>query len=447
MLPQSSAGTAADPTLDPTLDPTRHAWLDTTGTDFPIQNLPFGVFQRVSSAGPAVGVAIGSWVLDLAACEEAGVLRVPGLDAAALRRSALNDLIALGPVVRRAIRERVFELLVAGGDPVLQGDSTLKQKLLVPMAQTTMLMPVAAGDFVDFYSSLEHATNVGTMFRDASNPLLPNWKHIPIGYHGRSSSLYVSGQSVIRPMGQLRANDDVPPVFAPSKQLDFELEMGFVVGCNTQPGQRVAATKAFDAIFGMVVVNDWSARDIQKWEYVPLGPFLGKSFATTVSPWVVTIDVVQALRVADPARDVPILPYLEDGGRAALDIDLEVTLKPEGAPQAQRIAKTNFRHMYWTIAQQLAHMSSNGTPIRVGDLYASGTVSGTTPDAYGSMLELCWKGTRPLTMLDGSQRTFVLDGDTITMKASASLPGGVRIGFGDCSAKVLPALPMDNTGH
>ena len=429
--------------MDATIDPQSCSWIETAGTDFPLQNLPFGVF--VPSAGgsaesslPRIGVAIGTRILDLSVCDGAGILRVPGLDGSVLRASVLNDLIALGPTVRRALRKRVFDLLASGGDNVLQGDAALQQRAFVHQAAAKMLMPVAVGDFVDFYSSLEHATNVGTMFRDPTNPLLPNWKHIPIGYHGRSSSLMVSGESIVRPCGQLKPEEG-PPTFAPTRQLDFELEMGFIMGRNTVHGQRIAATEAFDAMFGMVIVNDWSARDIQKWEYVPLGPFLGKSFATSVSPWVVTVDVLEALRTQEPERDVAILPYLEDGGRAALNIDLEVHLQGHGSPTPQRIAHTNFRHMYWTVCQQLAHMTSNGTPVRVGDLYASGTVSGRAPDSYGSMLELCWKGTRPLTLSDGSQRVFVQDGDTVIMRATATLPGGVPMGFGVCAASVRPA--------
>lgn len=432
--------------MDRTLDPKRRSWLVTDNTDFPVQNLPFGIFCTKMAAGtlgaqPRVGVAIGSHVLDVARCFEAGLIAVDGLAASALEGPTLNPLIACGPAVRRGLRERLFDLLARDGDDALQKNESLRQSALVPMDQAELLMPVAVGDFVDFYSSLEHASNVGSMFRDPAQPLLPNWKHIPIGYHGRSSSLYVSGTPIIRPCGQLKP-DDAPPVFAPSRQLDFELEMGFVVGRNTQPGQRIAAPEAFASMFGMVVVNDWSARDIQKWEYVPLGPFLGKSFATTVSPWVVTVDVLEALRVPEPERDVAILPYLEDGGRYAFDIALEVTLKAASSPEPQRISATNFRHMYWTVCQQLAHMTSNGTPVRVGDLYASGTVSGTTPDSYGSMLELCWKGTRPITLPDGSTRVFVQDGDTVNLRASALLPGGLRVGFGACEATVLPALPV-----
>lgn len=433
-------------TPDFTLDPCSESWVTSAQeSDFPVQNLPYGVFQPSGSKGqwgPArIGMAIGDSIVDLAELERADLLRVPGVSGAQLENDCLNDFIRLGRSVHRLVRERVFALLVEGvrASEDLRTNPDLCRTALVAQRDVRMLMPVKAGDFVDFYSSLEHATNVGIMFRDPSQPLLPNWKHIPIGYHGRSSSLYVSGESVIRPCGQLKP-DDNPPVFAPSKQLDFELELGFIVGRNTSPGERVDARQAGEYMFGMVIVNDWSARDIQRWEYVPLGPFLGKSFATSVSPWVVPMDVIESLRVAEPDRDVAILRYLDDGGNKSLDIALSVAIQSEKMKEPQVICRTNFRHMYWTINQQLAHMTSNGTPIRCGDLYASGTVSGKSEDSFGSMLELCWKGTRPLTLNDGSTRTFIQDGDKVTMVASAVLGGGVRIGFGECTAQVSAAI-------
>jgi fumarylacetoacetase len=433
---------------DFTLDPAAKSWIETAqGSDFPVQNLPYGVFEipnnknNGSSASARIGIAIGDRIVDLAELERARLLRVPGVSAAQLERDCLNDFISLGSSIHRLVRERVFALLVEGtrASDELRSNPDHCRAVLVARGDARMLMPVRAGDFVDFYSSLEHATNVGVMFRDPTQPLLPNWKHIPIGYHGRSSSLYVSGKPIIRPCGQLKP-DDNPLVFAPSKQMDFELELGFVVGKNTRPGERVDARKAGEYMFGMVIVNDWSARDIQRWEYVPLGPFLGKSFATSVSAWVVPMDVIEGLRVAEPDRDVEILSYLEDGGNKSLDISLNVSIQSAKMTAPQEICRTNFRHMYWTINQQLAHMTSNGTPIRCGDLYASGTVSGKTPDSFGSMLELCWKGTRPLSLSDGSTRTFIQDGDTVTMAASAVLGGGVRIGFGECSSRVNPAI-------
>lgn len=300
-------------------------------------------------------------------------------------------------------------------------------------------MPVKIGDYIDFYSSVEHATNVGKMFRDEKNPLLPNWKHIPIGYHGRASSVVVSGTPVKRPAGQLKLNETDPPIFAPCKQLDFELEMGFFTAINHPMGEQLPISKTPDAIFGMVLVNDWSARDIQRWEYVPLGPFLAKSFATSISPWVITMDALEPFRTETPAPDVEQLPYLRIAGKHNFDIDLTVTLKSSTHPEELTICKTNYKYMYWNMNQQLAHAGSNGTNIQVGDLYASGTISGPTPDSYGSMLELCWKGTKPIQMPDGTQRNFIADGDTVTMRGSASRLGFASIGFGEVSGVVLPS--------
>lgn len=429
--------------LENTFDPMLKSWLaSASGSDFPIQNLPFGVFELGNGKGARVGVAIGDHVIDLYELSKAGLLPLADHSPEIFCARSLNELASAGSALRVALRCRLSELLrEEGGDPALQKDDALQKKAIWPQSAVKMLLPVEVGDFVDFYSSLEHASNVGSMFRDPKNPLLPNWKHIPIGYHGRSSSLVVSGTPIPRPFGQLQSGDDAP-IYAPTNQLDFELEMGFIVSKNTNLGERLQARTAHEAMFGMVLVNDWSARDIQRWEYVPLGPFLGKSFATTVSPWVVTMEVIEKLRTAEPVRDVPILPYLEDGGDKALDIELCVKLRSAQMHTGQVIAQTNFRGMYWTVNQQLAHMTSNGTPIRVGDVYASGTVSGKDAGSFGSMLELCWKGTRPLSLQDGSSRIFLQDGDEISMTATARLPGGVTIGFGKCDGQVSPAIKL-----
>jgi fumarylacetoacetase len=298
---------------------------------------------------------------------------------------------------------------------------------------------VDVSNYVDFYSSLEHATNVGSMFRDPQNPLLPNWLHIPIGYNGRSSSVIPSGQAIVRPSGQLKNDAEPAPAFGSSKQLDFELEMAFITGQSTQLGHPIDISRTDEHIFGMTLLNDWSARDIQKWEYVPLGPFLGKTFATSISPWIVTLDALQPFRVLGPEQKVPVLPYLQSQGPQAYDVHLEVWLKSAKMNEAIRICKTNFKNMYWSMAQQLAHMTSNGTNIDVGDVYGSGTISGPTPDSYGSMLELCWKGTKPISLPDGTQRKFIEDGDTITMSGWAE-KDGLRVGFGEVRTEVLPAL-------
>jgi len=300
-----------------------------------------------------------------------------------------------------------------------------------------MRMPVFVGDYTDFYSSIEHATNVGVMFRDPANALLPNWRHLPVGYHGRSSSIVVSGTNIHRPKGQTKPQEDQPAVFGPTKQLDFELEMAFITSGETPLGSSVSVEKARDYIFGLVLFNDLSARDIQKWEYVPLGPFLSKSFGSVISPWIVTLEALENFRVAGPVQEPKPMPYLQQNGLNNLDIQLEVYLKPENSEDSL-ICKSNFKYMYWSMDQQLAHQTVAGCNINTGDLYGSGTISGPTPDSYGSMLELCWKGTKPIQMKDGSQRVFIQDHDTITMKAYAEKEG-IRIGFGTCQTKILPS--------
>ncbi|MEL6483870.1 MAG: fumarylacetoacetase, partial [Bacteroidota bacterium] len=296
---------------------------------------------------------------------------------------------------------------------------------------------VYVGDYTDFYSSIEHATNVGKMFRDPENALLPNWKHIPVGYHGRASSIVVSGEPIRRPNGQTLPKDSKTPVFGPSQRLDFELEMGFICGANTNMGETISTQNAEDHIFGLVLFNDWSARDIQKWEYVPLGPFLAKNFASSISPWIVTLEALEPFRVAGPSQEPKVLPYLEYEGQKNYDIDLEVGISPEGAEE-KVVCKSNFKYMYWNMVQQLAHHTVNGCNINVGDMMASGTISGKEDDSFGSMLELAWMGTKPVAMKDGSERKFIQDGDTVTMRGYAQ-KGDIRVGFGEVSAKVLPA--------
>jgi fumarylacetoacetase len=296
-----------------------------------------------------------------------------------------------------------------------------------------MLLPVEVGDYVDFYSSEEHATNVGKMFRDPANPLLPNWKSLPVGYHGRSSSIILSGQDIRRPKGQLGAGE-----FGPTRQLDFELELGFIVGRSTALGTSVPIGEAEDCIFGMVLLNDWSARDIQRWEYVPLGPFLGKSFATSITPWIVTLDALEPFRVRGPAQQPAPLPYLAASGDRNLDIHLEVLLQPKPEAHPLRISRTNSRGIYWSMSQQVAHLTSNGTNLRVGDLCGTGTISGKEPDSFGSMLELAWNGTRPLSFPGGAERRFLEDGDTVVMRAWAERDD-VRVGFGELKTRILPA--------
>ncbi|SMC00220.1 fumarylacetoacetate hydrolase [Hymenobacter roseosalivarius DSM 11622] len=420
-------------------DPTLRSWIDIPPTsDFPIQNLPFGVFETLER-GTRLGVAIGEYVLDLYAVAQFGLfedLELGSKMPKVFRRRSLNQFIALGRPVWRAVRQRVSELL-RHDSTALRSDEVMRACLL-RQSEVEMLRPVKPGNYTDFYSSIEHATNVGTMFRDPNNALLPNWRHIPIGYHGRASSIVVSGTPIRRPNGQRKAPDADAPTFGPSQQLDFELEVAFVGGRATELGSSVPIQYAEDHIFGLVLFNDWSARDIQSWEYVPLGPFLGKSFGSSISPWVVTLDALEPFRTAGPVQEPEPLLYLRQLDAHNFDINLEVAIQPENAPQTV-VSRSNFRHMYWRMAQQLTHQTSNGCNLQVGDLYASGTISGPTPDSLGSMLELAWKGTRPIPLADGSERTFLLDGDTVIMRGFAK-KDGVRVGFGEVSGMILPAV-------
>ena len=404
-------------------------------SDFTIYNLPYGIFHESGKA--RVGVAIGEQVLDLDALQRAGLLDGIGLTEGVFAKETLNPFIALGKPVWTATRKQLTELL-SDENTTLRDNAAVLDTALLSQNDVTMLMPVEVGDYTDFYSSREHATNVGTMFRDPANALLPNWLHLPVGYHGRASSIVVSGTPFHRPKGQTKADDAPAPTFGPTRLLDFELEMAFIVGTPNEIGHSVPVEKAEDHIFGMVLFNDWSARDIQKWEYVPLGPFLAKNFASHVSPWVVTMDALEPFRVESPQQEPEVLPYLKHSGKHNFDIALEVQIAPEGQ-EAVTVCRSNFKHMYWSMAQQLAHHTVNGCNMRVGDMCASGTISGPTKDSYGSMLELSWRGTQPIAMPDGSERKFIHDGDTVIMKGRCE-KDGIRIGFGEVSAKVLPAL-------
>ncbi|MGY6522997.1 MAG: fumarylacetoacetase [Mongoliitalea sp.] len=416
--------------------PSLQSWVSVPkNSDFTIYNLPFGIFQskRLSAR---VGIAIGDKIVDLSVLHEEGFFAdLTQLPHDIFLRDALNDFIALGKSVTRRVREKVQDLLLDENDALKE--HTCRGKAMVNRSEAQMLMPVKVGDYTDFYSSIEHATNVGTMFRDPNNALLPNWKHLPVGYHGRASSIIPSGVPIHRPKGQYKDPNMEKPEFGPSRRLDFELEMAFIVGKTTKMGDSVATDQAEDHIFGMVLFNDWSARDIQAWEYVPLGPFLGKSFASSISPWVVTMEALEPFRVKGPEQDVPVLPYLTCESDHAFDIQLEVFIQPEES-SASKVCTSNFKYMYWNIAQQLAHHTINGCNVNVGDMMASGTISGSTPDSFGSMLELAWKGTKPLILEDGAERKFIEDGDTVIMKGFCE-KDGVRIGFGEVASKVLPA--------
>ncbi|WP_113924934.1 fumarylacetoacetase [Cognataquiflexum aquatile] len=404
-------------------------------SDFSIYNLPFGIFQtkRIS---PRAGIAIGDKIVDLAVLHEEGFFSdMTQMSHGVFQKDTLNDFIALGKSTTKRVREKVQELLKEENGALRDHQS--RGKAIVSRSEAQMLLPVKIGDYTDFYSSLEHATNVGKMFRDPENALLPNWKHLPVGYHGRASSIVPSGTPIIRPKGQFKDPDMEKPEFGPSKRLDFELEMAFVIGKPTKMGDSVSTEDAEDYIFGMVLFNDWSARDIQAWEYVPLGPFLGKNFASSISPWIVTLEALETFRVAGPKQEPEVLPYLQYKTDHAFDIKLEVLIQPEGL-KATKVCTSNFKYMYWNISQQLAHHTINGCNINVGDMMASGTISGPTEDSFGSMLELSWKGTKPVLLEEGGERKFIQDGDSVIMKGYAE-KNGTRIGFGEVEGKVLPA--------
>ncbi len=433
--------------------PDRVSWVESaqdTGTDFPIQNLPFGVYRRSGHDDAArVGVAIGSEIVDVGACHFAGLLH--GVAAAAAEHctaSSLNGLMQLGPLYWSALRDQLVALLDADG-AAYRADRRIGERILVPMREAEMQVPAAIGDYTDFYASVFHATNVGRMFRP-DNPLLPNYKHVPIGYHGRTSSIVVSGTAVRRPRGQTQEDPATTPSFGPSRLLDYEAEIGFFIGPGNHLGEPLRLDEAESSIFGCCVVNDWSARDIQKWEYQPLGPFLAKNFATSVSPWIVALEALEPFRApafARPAGDPEPLPYLrsaDDAARGAVAITLEVALRSEqmraANMPAMRLSRASFTDMYWTMAQMVTHHASNGCNLRPGDLLASGTVSGENKDSRGCLLELTWRGTEPLTLPTGEARRFLQDGDEVVMRAYCEREGARRIGFGECTGVVLPAV-------
>ncbi|MEA2840663.1 MAG: fumarylacetoacetase [Methylobacteriaceae bacterium] len=416
-------------------DPSLRSFIEVAPeSDFPIQNLPFGVFSTEAAPQKRVGVAIGDFILDLAEIERAGLL-TSAADAHVFDRAAINAFMALGPKVWSQTRARISELL-RHDDPTLRDDRALREAALVPRDRATLHLPIEVMGFTDFYSSREHAGNVGKMFRPHGEALMPNWLHMPIGYNGRASTVVVSGTPVRRPNGQMKPPQAAAPVQGASRRLDFELEMGVVVGQPNAMGTPVGMAQAEEMIFGFVLLNDWSARDIQPWEQPPLGPFQAKAFATSISPWVVTREALAPFSVDGPAQEPTPLPYLARKGPQNYDIALEVGLR---AGQAETvISRTNFRYMYWSSAQQLAHHAFGGCAMRVGDLLGSGTISGPQKHERGSLLELSWNGTEPLSLGDDAQRTFLDDGDTLILRGHAQ-GQGYRIGFGECSGTILPA--------
>lgn len=419
--------------MQPTNNPALRSFLPVSAdSHFPIQNLPFGIFSRKGGDRPRMGVAIGNMVLDLAVVSPEHLPEY--FDAT---QETLNDFMRRGPRAWREVRAAVSGLL-RHDSPTLRDNASLRDRALVPMSDVTMHLPARIEDYTDFYSSREHASNVGIMLRGPQNALMPNWLHLPVAYHGRASSVVVSGTDFPRPQGQTKADDAPAPTFGPSRNLDFELELGFFVGPGNELGNPIPIAAAPDYIFGMVLVNDWSARDIQKWEYQPLGPFLAKNFATSISPWVVTLDALEPFRIAGPPQDPEPLPYLRMSGDWAYNVHLEVYLQSPKMSRPERICASNSKYLYWTICQQLAHHASNGCNLRPGDLLASGTISGPTADSFGSLLELAWKGTKPLSLPNGETRTFLQDGDRITMTGWCQGPGH-RVGFGEVTGRVLPA--------
>ncbi|MBS1713265.1 MAG: fumarylacetoacetase [Armatimonadetes bacterium] len=400
-------------------------------SDFPIQNLPFGL-AAPKGRNESVVVAIGDQALDLMVLSELGILDDEEFP-------ILDSFIELGDGRLRELRQSVYRLLL-DSEPRLRDDKKAREKAFFPVSKANLQVPIPPTAFVDFYSGIHHASNVGKMFRPDQPPLLPNYRWMPIGYNGRASSVFASGTRIVRPKGQTKAADAAAPEWGPTREMDFELEMGFYVSHGQEPGKRVTATAAEDHVLGLVLVNDWSARDVQRWEYQPLGPFLAKSFATSVSPWIVTLDALDPFRTTGMEQDPAPLPYLRTSKASHFDIELEVWLRSSRMTSEQLVCRSNTKHLYWSVSQQLAHQASNGTPVEFGDLYASGTISGPDEGTYGSMLELSWRGQQPLTLDEtGESRTFLEDGDTVTFRAYAQ-GDGYRVGFGECSGTVSPAL-------
>jgi fumarylacetoacetase len=405
-------------------------------SDFPIQNLPYGVFSTAAFTAPRVGVAIGDYVLDLWELEQDGRLDVGDLGVFA--GPGLNPFMALGPKVWSRTRARISELL-RHDNSELRDNEKLRKRTLVPMADARLHLPITVAGYTDFYSSKEHATNVGVMFRGKDNALQPNWLHMPIGYNGRASTVVVSGTKVRRPRGQLKPPNAELPAFGPCKRLDFELEMAVVIGQPSPMGEMLTEARAEAMIFGFVLLNDWSARDIQQWEYVPLGPFQGKAFATSISPWVVTREALEPFRLHGPRQDPAPLPYLQQTQPNNYDLHLDVDLRAASMNEAKNICHTNFKYMYWSSAQQLVHHASSGCAMNVGDLLGSGTISGPEKSQRGSLLEISWNGTEPVDLPGGFKRTFLEDGDSLVMRGWCQ-GDGYRVGFGEVEGTILPAV-------
>ena len=411
-----------------------NTWIEIpNNSDFSIYNLPFGIFSTNKNS-KRVGIAIGNNIIDLLACNELDIFKDLNINNNVFENNFLNDFINLGKNKTNKVREIIQQQLTDESSKI-----KMSTGVIISMNEAEMHLPVKVGDYTDFYSSIEHATNIGSMFRDPSNPLLPNWRHLPVGYHGRASSIIVSGIDIFRPQGQVMPVDSDKPVFTSSKRIDFELEMGYIIGKNSSLGSSVSTDDADNYIFGKVLFNDWSARDIQKWEYVPLGPFLGKSFASSISPWVVTIEALDNFRVAGPIQNPEVLDYLKFNGLKNYDINLSVSILPEETNIETIVCKSNFKYMYWNMSQQIAHHTINGCNLNVGDMMASGTISGKSKDSYGSMLELSWGGKKNIELNDGSSRTFIEDYDSVIIRGYCE-KDNIRVGFGEVKSKLLPSI-------
>jgi fumarylacetoacetase len=426
------------PNINATHDANLKSWIESANRDdcdFPIQNLPFGAFSSAASPSIRIGIAIGDQILDLSVIEGEGLLPTP---APVFDQPTLNAFMGLGSGKWSATRQELSDLL-RQDNPALRDNADLRERALVPMNDAQMHLPIDIPGYTDFYSSRDHATNVGIMFRDPDNALMPNWLHIPIGYNGRASTVVVSGTEFHRPLGQIKLPGSDGPIFSPCRKLDIELEMGAIVGTPNPMGQPVSIEDADRMIFGYVLLNDWSARDIQVWEYQPLGPFQAKAFATTISPWVVTQEALEPFRVEGPPQSPEPLDYLHQASAYNFDIDLSVTMQPDGAVSGTVISRTNFKHMYWSSTQQLTHHAIGGCAMQTGDLLGSGTISGPEKDSFGSLLELTWNGQNPMQLKNGDERTFIEDGDSLTITGWCQ-GDGYRVGFGEAVGKILPAV-------
>ncbi|TVZ51267.1 fumarylacetoacetase [Dokdonia sp. Hel_I_53] len=419
-------------------DPSKKTWLDVPkDSDFPIQNIPFGVFLTRDDV-ITIGTRIGNYAIDLGALHQLGYFKDIPLTDDIFLQDTLNDFIADGRKTWRLVRNRISEIFEKSNTS-LKDNSKDRDTVIFKIEEVEMQLPVQIGDYTDFYSSIEHATNVGTMFRGEENALMPNWLHLPVAYHGRSSSVIPSGIPVHRPNGQKLPNGATEPIFGPSRLVDFELEMAFITTDANNLGESISTEKAEENIFGLVLFNDWSARDIQKWEYVPLGPFLAKNFASSISPWIVTLDALEPFRTESPEAKKELLPYLQFTGKKSFDINLEVAIQPESKKETV-VCKSNFKYMYWNMSQQLAHHTVNGCPVNAGDMMGSGTLSGKTKDSYGSMLELSWRGEKPVKLKEGGDRKFIEDNDTVIIRGYSKSKDYPRIGFGEVSTKLLPVF-------